>query len=88
MKRTQQRVLMAGLLAFSLAACSYMPWRNTSGTTPATQPSVTAPATAAPSSAAPTAGSPGTDSGPNAARATGSTSEKSASSGSEPGGHN
>ena len=35
MKRTQQRVLLVGLLAFSLAACSYMPWRNMSGSTPA-----------------------------------------------------
>lgn len=66
MKRTQQRVLLAGLLAFSLAACSYMPWRNTSGTTPAAQPS-----SAAPSSAAPT------DGGPSAARASGSVSEPS-----------
>ena len=35
MKRTQQRVLLAGLLAFSLTACSYMPWRNMGGSTPA-----------------------------------------------------
>lgn len=77
MKRTQQRVLLAGLLAFSLAACSYMPWRNTSGTTPAGQPGSTTPSTPAPSSAAPAAGS-STDSGTPGARATGG----------EPGGHN
>lgn len=74
MKRTQQRVLLAGLLAFSLAACSYMPWRNTSGTTPATQPSSAAPSTAAP----PGASVPSTDSGVRAA----------ASASSEPGSHN
>ena len=78
MKRTQQRVLLAGLLAFSLAACSYMPWRNTSGTTPAPQPSSAAPSNAAPTSSA----TPSTDSGQNTARANGS------GSGSEPNGHN
>lgn len=57
MKRTHQSVLLACLLAFSLAACSYMPWRNTSGMTPAAQPSSAAPSTPAPSSTAPIAGS-------------------------------
>lgn len=59
MKRTQQRVLLACLLAVSLGACSYMPWRNTSGITPAAQPS------AAPSSTAPAAGSADSASGHN-----------------------
>jgi hypothetical protein len=45
MKRTQQSVLLAGLLALALsqAACSYMPWRNTSGTTPNANPSTAQP---------------------------------------------
>ena len=38
MKRTQQSVLLAGLLALSLAACSYFPWKNTSGSTPTRDP--------------------------------------------------
>jgi hypothetical protein len=63
MKLTQQRVLLAGLLAFSLAACSNMPWRNTSGTTPAAQPG-----SATPDTPAPTAGS--TDSEASGTRAT------------------
>ena len=63
MKRTHQSVLLACLLAFSLAACSYMPWRNTSGMSPAAQPSSTTPSTPAPNSTAPTTGS--TDSAPN-----------------------
>lgn len=77
MKRTQQRVLLAGLLAFSLAACSYMPWRNTSGTTPATQPSSAAPSTAAPAGAS----VPSTDSGSSGVRS-------AASASSEPGSQN
>lgn len=48
MKRTQQRIVLACLLAASLGACSYMPWRNTSGLTPATQPSAAAPTSTAP----------------------------------------
>jgi hypothetical protein len=47
MKRTQKSVLV-GLLALSLAACSYFPWKNTSGTTPATQPSASGTAGGAP----------------------------------------
>jgi hypothetical protein len=45
MKRTQQSVLLAGLLALALsqAACSYMPWRNMSGTTPSATPSAAQP---------------------------------------------
>jgi hypothetical protein len=45
MKRTQQSVLLAGLLALSLsqAACSYFPWKNTSGTPPSATPSTTQP---------------------------------------------
>lgn len=45
MKRTQQSVLLAGLLALALsqAACSYMPWRNMSGTTPSATPSTAQP---------------------------------------------
>lgn len=68
MKRTQQTVLLAGLLTLSLAACSYMPWRNTSGTTPATSPS-----SGSHNGASDTA----TDPGPNAA-ANSSGGEKSA----------
>ena len=41
MKRTQSVIL--GLLALSLAACSYFPWKNTSGTSPAASPSVAPP---------------------------------------------
>jgi hypothetical protein len=45
MKRTQQSVLLAGVLALSLsqAACSYIPWKNISGSTPLSTPSVTQP---------------------------------------------
>jgi hypothetical protein len=41
MKRTQSVIL--GLLALSRAACSYLPWRNTSGTSPAASPSAGTP---------------------------------------------
>lgn len=68
MKRTQQSVLLAGLLALSLAACSSTPWRNTSGTTPAANPSVGSPAGSS---------DPVTDPGPNGASANGGPSEKS-----------
>ncbi|MES2759079.1 MAG: hypothetical protein V4693_17030 [Pseudomonadota bacterium] len=37
MKRTQSVIL--GLLALSLAACSYFPWKNTSGSSPTVSPS-------------------------------------------------
>lgn len=33
MKRTHHRVLLAGLLALSLAACSSMPWKSTNSAT-------------------------------------------------------
>ncbi len=41
MKRTQSVILV--LLALSLAACSHLPWRNNSGTSPAASPSAGSP---------------------------------------------
>ena len=54
MKRTQQSVIL-GLLALSLAACSYMPWKNTNSTSPS----------ASPSSGSSTSGSTGSSTPPN-----------------------
>jgi hypothetical protein len=64
MKRTQQSVLLAGVLALSLsqAACSYFPWKNTSGTTPSPTPSASQPVAT---------GTPGTASGSEKAAANG-----------------
>jgi hypothetical protein len=56
MKRTQSVIL--GLLALSLAACSYFPWKNTSGTSPTVSPSAGSPPAA--SSGEPGAGSTST----------------------------
>ena len=64
MKRTQQSVLWAGLLALSLsqAACSYFPWKNTSGTPPSATPSTAQPVASS---------TPGTASGSEKAAANG-----------------
>lgn len=52
MKRTHKSVIL-GLLALSLAACSYFPWKNTSGTSPAPLPSASGTSGNAPSTPAP-----------------------------------
>lgn len=76
MKRTQQSVILAGLLALSLAACSYLPWKNTSGTTPA-------------SSASPTTSSRSNDAAPAVnSTAGGAGSEKTSAGGNGPSGQN
>lgn len=49
MKRTHKSVIL-GLLALSLAACSYFPWKNTSGTSPASLPSASGTTGSAPGS--------------------------------------
>ncbi|MDB5934766.1 MAG: hypothetical protein JWQ01_2110 [Massilia sp.] len=63
MKRTQKSVIL-GLLALSLAACSYFPWKNTSGSSPAALPSASGNSATVPS-ASTTTGSAGTTSARN-----------------------
>ena len=64
MKRTQQSVIL-GLLALSLAACSYMPWKNNNGTSPSATPGAT-PSSGTSTSGSTGSGNPPNDPGPNA----------------------